>query len=217
MDIFEWLNLNPQPNIPSDASHGWPERFRAFASSRLQSIHDKEMRLRNRVMTGNPDVGVTAWTVPRLEEVQARACGLDGIEIVNFGDGTYQVRCKPNPEKEYLTRIARQEFAGQDFKGILWALNSGLLDYEVLVAASDRVGEGHARCPESDDAAFLAGRFWLSLAHKSYGAGLSARYSHSLCERARHIVEDLHSRRPGDPAVHELLEEVKKALWSYDD
>lgn len=217
MDIFEWLKLNPQPHMPTDAAHEWSERLRAFASSRLQSIHDEETRLRNRVMTGNPDVGVTAWTVPRPEEVQARARGLDGIEIVHFGDGSYQVRCKPNPEKEYLTDLARREFAGQDLKAILWALESGLLDYEVLVAATDRVGEGYARRPESDDDAFLAGQFWLSLAHKSFGAGLSARNSHSLYERSRQIVEDLHSRRPDDPAVHELLEEVKKALWSYDD
>lgn len=217
MDIFEWLKLNPQPSIPSDATQGWSERLRSFATSRLQSIQDEEMRLRNRVMTGNPDVSVNAWTVPSPEEVQARARGMDGMEIVHFGDGTYQVRCKPTLEKEYITEIARREFASQDFKGILWALESGLLDYELLVAACDRVGEEYARHPESDDAAFISGRFWLSLAHKSYGAGLSARNSYSLCERSWHIVEALHSRRQSDSAVEELLEEVKKALWSYDD
>lgn len=217
MDIFEWLKQNPQPNNPSDASHDWSAGLRAFASSRLQSIHDEETRLRNRVMTGNPDVGVTAWTVPRPEEVQERARGLDAVEIVHFGDGSYQVRLKPNPEKVHITEIARREFAGQDLKGIQWALESGLLDYEALVAARDRVGEAFARRPESDDAAFMAIRFWLSLAHKSYGAGLSARTSYSLCERSRQIAQDLYSRRPGDSAVQELLEEVEKALWSYDD
>lgn len=217
MDIFEWRKLNPQPNFPSDAAQGWRERLRAFASSRLQSILDEETRLRNQVMTGNPEVGVTAWTVPRPEEVQERARGLDRVEIVHFGDGSYQVRCKPNPEKVHLSEIARGEFAGQDFQGILWALESGLLDYEVLAAASDRVGDVSARSPESDDAAYLAGRFWLCLAHKSYGAGLSARNSYSLCERSLRILEDLHARKPSDPAVDELLEAVKKALWSYDD
>jgi hypothetical protein len=194
-------------------------RLRAFCSARLAANRAEEQRLINGVMTGDPDKGVTAWTVPTVEDVLARAAGDERVQVVQFGDGSYSVRRVSSADWEIdcLKAFAVQEFAGRDLAGVAWALRTSLLTSAELKAEEDRVGKGHVRSPDNDEAALVAGLYWLSLAHKQYGEGWSSRGSWHLCGTAVELLERLQERRPDDNAVAVLLAEVKHAQWTYDD
>jgi hypothetical protein len=194
-------------------------RLRAFCSGRLVTNRAEEQRLINSVMTGDPDTAVTAWTVPRVEEVRARAAGDSRVEVVEFGDDTYSVRRKPGAawEMDCLKAFAAQEFAGRDLEGVAWALRTKLLTSDELSAGEDRVGKGHSRNPGSDEAALVSGLYWLSRAHRWYGDGWSSRTSWQFCGTAVEILQRLQERKPDDHTVAELLAEAKKSQWAYDD
>lgn len=195
------------------------KRLRAFCARRLSESRSESTERVNRVMTGDPMTAVTAWSVPPIEEVKARAAGDDRVEVVDYGDGTYSVRARPVRawEDECLIAFAGQEFASEDHDGIEWSLRAGLLTVEVLQQGRDRVGELHLREPESTQAALVAGLFWLSLAHRGYGEGGSCRVAWSLSGQAVDILQRVRERQPDDPAVAALLAEAERARWSYDD
>ena len=214
MNIFEWLKENPQP---TRAQGEWRQQVREVASDRLERIFADEKRLRNRVMTGDPDTESTAWTVPPIEEVQKRAAEMNGVVVTNFGDGSYRVDYEPNEEKQFITQAARKEFAGEDLRGIRWALETDLLGYADLSIAEERVGGLHEKYPGQDIAAIVAVRFWLALAHASYGTGFSSSSSYSHCETGFEIVRKLNQEKNGeDPLVIALYKETGRAMQSYD-
>jgi hypothetical protein len=194
-------------------------RLRAFCSQRLEANRAEERRVINAVMTGDPETEATAWTVPRVDEVQRRAAGDERVEIVEFGDGTYSVRPKPSAawEMECLKAFAAQEFAGRDLEGVAWALRTKLLTSAELEVQEERIGKGHLREPENDEAAIAASLYWLNRAYKHYGEGWSSRGAWDFCKKAVEILQRLQERKPDDLAVAELLAEAKKSEWAFDD
>jgi hypothetical protein len=124
----------------------------------------------------------------------------------------YEIR-----ETDCLKALAAQEFAGHDLAGVEWALRTKLLTCAQLEAGEDRVGNGHLHELDSNQAAFVAGLYWLSLAHKRYGEGWSSRGSWHLCEKAIQILQRLVEHKSDDLAIVELLANAKKSQWLYDD
>ena len=194
-------------------------RLREFCSARLAAIRSEQQRLRNRVLTGDPDTAATAWTVPPVEEVQARAASVEGVEVFDFGDGSYLVRTKTAAdwEEECLKVFVAQEFAGDDLEGVAWSLRAALLTYDELTKGAERAGKDYLKIPTNDDEAFVAALYQLSLAHKWYGEGGSCRSSWLLSGKAVEILSRLDERKPGDPKVTELLAEARKSYRAYDD
>ncbi len=195
------------------------DRLRVYCSGRLETNRAEERRLINRIMTGDPNTAVTAWNVPSVEEVRERAAGDSRVEVVEYGDGTYSVQRKRGDawEMDCLRAFAVQEFIQSDLKGVAWALRTKLLTFNELRTAEDRIGRGHLRNPDSNEAALVAGQYWLNLAAKCYGEGGSSRTSWHLSKTALNIFESLSERQPDDQQVTELLTEAKKAYWAYDD
>jgi hypothetical protein len=192
--------------------------LRAFCSGRLAKVRAEKARLFNQVLTGDPDTEVTAWTVPGVEVVRARAAGSDRVAVDDFGDGTYALRLKGEAawEEESLNAFIAQEFASDGLDAVEWALRTEAVPADDLKKAEVRVGEAHLRNPESDGAARVAGLYWLSLAHSWYGQGGSSRSAYHLAGKAVEILRRLKDRNPEAEAA-ELLARAEKAQWAYDD
>lgn len=196
----------------------WRNRLRQFASTRLETNRAEAQCRINRVMTGDPETPPTAWTVPSIDVVKARAAGDARVAIVEFGDGTYSVRLtSTHCENDCLKALADQEFAGHDLDGIVWALHTNLLTSEQLTAAEERIGKGYVHDPNNAATALAAGLYWLKRAYRWYADGWSSRTSWTYCGTAVNIFKQLQERHPEDPTVAELLAEAKKAEWTYDD
>lgn len=173
----------------------------------------------NRVLTGDPNLEVTAWTVPPLQEVLARALGDDRVEVIEHGDGTYSVHAKPLApwEQESLTAFAVQEFTTDDLDAIEWALRTRLLSASLMRQSAGRVGELHLKEPANGHACLVSGLYWLTLAHKSYGEGGSCSASWHMAGNAVEILQAIQQHDESTSRLSELLEKAKKARWAYDD
>ncbi len=217
------INENPDPKsaVLAKASEiaELKKKLRAFHQRKLDESNTEKTQRINRVMTGDPLLEVTAWTVPSIDVAKARAAEDDHIQIIDYGDGSYSVKVKPTStwEGECFAAYVQQEFNSDDLEGILFALGTGFLSAGVLRDAKTRLGELHLQKPDNLQAAIVTARFWLTLAHKSYGDGGSARGSWGYACIAVEILEAAKNKYPNDTTIVELLPKALEARWSYDD
>jgi hypothetical protein len=195
------------------------DELHAFCAGRLREARAEKARLFNQVLTGDPEIEVTAWTVPSVDVVRARAAGSDRVAVDDFGDGTYALRLvgKAAWEEESLKAFIAQEFAADELDAVEWALRTEAVSADDLTKAEVRVGEVHVRNPESASAARVAGLYWLGRAHAWYGQGGSSQSAYHLAGKAVEILRRLKDQNPGDTDAAELLANAELAAWAYVD
>jgi hypothetical protein len=217
--VPESVTLAIQSGMDEPSTRSYRRQILAFCTLRLDYFAAKQTALRNQIMTGDPNVPVTAWTVPSVEQVRARAGGIESAVVQDVGDGSYLLQFKPESEEEYLVALVEQAFsATDDHFWVEWALKIGVLAYPILREAEARVGQAYVREPESEVAARVSARYWLCMAHASYEAGGSCRGAWSFAGKAVEILEAAVVKwGPSSTNFGELLSEANHVRWTYDD